>query len=134
MFTYFSTCGLLFRKPCPSTPQQNGVVKRKHHHIREIVRTIHVQCCLPPKFWVDAVYYAVYTINRLPTPLLQGLSSFEKLFHSALDYNFLKVFRCKCVPYLSSRLTNKLMTHPIHCIFLGYASNYKSYRCLDLKV
>jgi len=76
MVSHFSNCGIIFRKSCPDTPQQNGVAERKHRHILEMVRTILSDATIPSKFWVDAAFYAVYTINRLPSPVLHGISPF----------------------------------------------------------
>ena len=48
------------------TPQQNGVVERKNHHL------LNVACCLlfhmhvPKHFWSDAVFTAYYFINWMP--------------------------------------------------------------------
>lgn len=59
-----------------------------------MVRTIIRDATLPFQFWVDAAFYVVFTVNRLPMPILYGLSPFEKLFHRPSDYNFLRVFGC----------------------------------------
>lgn len=65
--------GILFRKSCPHTPQQNGVAERKHRHIIEMTRTLLIDANMPGHFWVDAAYHACYTINRLPTPTLDKI-------------------------------------------------------------
>lgn len=97
------------------------------------MRTILTESKLPSQFWVDASFYAVYTINRLPTPIFNGISPFEKLFGKPPDYSFLKVFGCECFPNISARVSHKLAPLSIQCVFLGYAPNYKGYRCLDPK-
>ena len=79
MLAHFSNSGISFHKSCPDTPQQNRVAERKHRHVIEIVRTVLAEATLPSHFWVDAAYYAVYTINRLPTPNLQGFSHLESI-------------------------------------------------------
>lgn len=92
-----------------------------------------IQANLPLHFWVDAVYTATYIINRLPTPLLQGLSPFEKLFSKPPDYTLLRVFGCECFPNFPAKSSNKLSPRSVRCVFLGYAPHYKGYRCLDSK-
>lgn len=42
----------------------------------------------PTKYWVDLVYDAIYTIYRLPTPVLQHQSSFEVLIQKMPNYFF----------------------------------------------
>nr|XP_016472837.1 PREDICTED: uncharacterized mitochondrial protein AtMg00810-like [Nicotiana tabacum] len=70
---------------------------------------------------------------RLPTPILHGLSPFEKFFYRLPDYNFLRVFGCECFPNLSARVFHKLTPRSVRCVFLDYASDYKGYHCLDPK-
>jgi histone deacetylase 1/2 len=43
---------------------------------------------------------AVYIINRLPTPVLQNYSPYEKVHNHKPDYHFLRAFGCACWPYL----------------------------------
>ncbi|KAE8664695.1 Rubisco accumulation factor 1 [Hibiscus syriacus] len=72
-----------------------------------------------------------YLINRLPTQVLDGKSPFEILYHKLPEYEFLHVFGCACFPCM--RYTNhyKLEFRSRQCIFLGYNSSHKGYRCLD---
>ena len=67
---FFHEHGVIYQHSCVYTPQQNGVVKRKHRHILETARALKIQANLPPKFWGECVLSAVHIINRLPTPLL----------------------------------------------------------------
>lgn len=76
--------------------------------------TVLTEAILPSQFWVNATYYVVYTINRLPTSILQGLSPFEKLFHRPPDYNFLSSFGCECFPNFSAQISHKL--HPVRSV------------------
>lgn len=128
---HFLDHGIYFCKSCPGTPQQNRVAERKHRHIIEMARTYLIDANLPAQHWVDASYTAVYTINRLPTPVLQGLSPFEKLFGKPPDYSMLRVFRCECFPHITINPPHKLAPRSIRCVFIGYAAYYKGYRCLD---
>lgn len=128
---FFQDNGISFRISCPHTPQQNGLAERKHRHVIETVRTLLIQSALPHKYWVDAAFTAIFLINRLPTSILDGLSPFEKLYGFAPDYSMLRVFGCLCLPNLTPYTKHKLEPHSTQCIFLGYAPNYKGYRCLD---
>ncbi|CAH9142791.1 unnamed protein product, partial [Cuscuta epithymum] len=104
----FLSNGILFRKSCPDTPEQNGIAERKHKHLLELTRTMLLEAKMPANFWVDAVFTATYIINRLPTPNLNGLSPFEKLFHHSPDFSFMRVFGCACFPNFIATSANKL--------------------------
>jgi len=67
---FFCQYGTTYQHSCVYTPQQNGVVERKHRHILESARALRFQAHLPLYFLAECVLTAVYLINRLPTPLL----------------------------------------------------------------
>ncbi|CAH9137975.1 unnamed protein product [Cuscuta epithymum] len=131
MRQFFNESGIIFQKSCPETPQQNGVAERKHRHLIELARTMLITANLPAQFWVDAVLTATFIINRLPSPTLHGVSPYEKLFHSAPDLSGMRVFGCACFPNFNATSANKISPRSVQCVFLGYASEYKGYRCLD---
>jgi hypothetical protein len=79
--TFLSNNGILHRKTCPHTSQQNGIAERKLRHILETGLTLLAHSGLPKSFWVDAFLTSVYVINKLPTPVLSNSSPFEKLYH-----------------------------------------------------
>lgn len=81
--------GVIPESSCPYTPQQNGVVKRKHRHILEVARAVRFQANLPIRFWGECVLSAAYLINRLPTPVLKGKSPYEHVMTlSSVQYFF----------------------------------------------
>lgn len=47
------------------------------------------------------------------------------------DYKILKTLGCPCYPLLPKEERNQLMPKSRECVFLGYATQEKSYRCLD---
>ena len=65
---------------CPYTPQQNGVVERKHRHIVETAITLLAQATLPLDFWYYACAHAVFLINRMPCKVLSMVSPYKKLY------------------------------------------------------
>lgn len=48
--SFFSAQGILHQTSCPHTPQQNGVVERKHKHLLETARSLLFQSKLPVKY------------------------------------------------------------------------------------
>jgi len=74
---------------------------------------------------------AVYLINRLPTAALNFVIPFVTLFNKEPDFHFLKTFGCACFPLLKPYYTHKLDFRSQECVFLGYSSSYKGYKCLS---
>jgi hypothetical protein len=81
---------------CPGTSQQNGRAERKLRHILDTVRAFLLSSLVPTPFWGKATLTAIYTINRLPTPLLAHCTPHERLFGSSLTYHQLRVFGSAC--------------------------------------
>ncbi|KAM1411727.1 hypothetical protein ACFXTH_024342 [Malus domestica] len=128
--SFLRSHGIVHQLSCPHTPEQNGCAERKHRHIVETARTLLVASHVPHIHWVEAFSTAVYLINRLP---ISGLSQspWEILFHKPPDYSRLKVFGCRCFPWLKPYVHSKLDSKSKSCIFLGYSLQHKGYRCLD---
>lgn len=64
MAQLYSKYGITHQKSCTETPQQNGIVERKHRHLIETARALLFQSNLPKSFWVSCVLCAAYLINR----------------------------------------------------------------------
>jgi hypothetical protein len=128
---YLSDNGIFHQKSCPHTSQQNGIAERKHRHIVETGLTLLAQSHLPSRYWVEAFQTGVYLINRLPSSTIKFSTPYFKLFKIEPDYASLKVFGCACYPLLRPYTKHKLEFRSKQCIFLGYSSNHKGYRCLD---
>lgn len=108
---------------------KNGAAERKHHHIVEKGLSLLAHYCVPFKFWDDAFVTVVFLINRLPTPLLGNITPLE---------NYLiplpiipRVFGCVCYPHICPYNQHKLDFRSTKCLFLGYSSTRKGYKCLD---
>lgn len=127
----FLTSGMIHQTTCPNTPEQNGVVERKHRHLIETTLTLLLQANMPTQFWLEALTTAIYLVNRMPHSSLKFQIPYVLLFQSKPDPLFLKSFGCSCYPWLKPYNDHKLMPKSIHCVFLGYCPATKGYRCLD---
>jgi hypothetical protein len=130
--TFFLSHGAILRMSCPHTSQQNGKAERTLRTVNNIVRSLLFQSSLPPVYWVESLNTATYLLNRHPTKTLGGLTPYFALYDTHPDYTHLRVFGCACYPNLSATATHKLSPRSSLCVFLGYSSDHKGYRCLDL--
>jgi hypothetical protein len=128
---YLSDNGIFLQKSYPHTSQQNGIAERKHRHIVETSLTLLAQSHLPSRYWVEAFQTGVYLINILPSSTIKFSTPYFKLFKIEPNYASLKVFGCACYLLLRPYTKHKLEFRSKQCIFLGYSSNHKGYRCLD---
>lgn len=128
--THLADCGIKQLLSCPHTPQQNGLSERKHRHITELGLTMMFNGKVPQQLWVEAFFTANFLGNLLPSSVLpDDKSPFEVLYNKAPVYTSLRVFGCKCFPYLRPYMINKMDPKSLACVFLGYNEKYKGYRC-----
>lgn len=74
---YLSKEGIIHEYTIAKTPQQNGVAERFNRTVIETVRSMLADSKLPQKFWAEALFTAVYLINRSPTTTLQEMAPYE---------------------------------------------------------
>ncbi|XP_015167773.1 uncharacterized protein [Solanum tuberosum] len=92
--SFMSDLGILHQSSCVYTPQQNGVVERKHRTILGVARSLRFQAGLPLKFWGECIMTVVYIINRLPSKLLKSKTPFELLYGHPPSLSHLRVLGC----------------------------------------
>lgn len=124
--------GIYFRYSCPYTSSQNGKAERKIRSINNIIRTLLVHASLPPSFWHYALEMATYISNIFPSKSINFQSPLYMLYNKNLSYSHLRVFGCLCFPLFPSNTIHKLQPHSTPCVFLGYPSKHRGYKCLDM--
>jgi GAG-pre-integrase domain len=122
-----------FQISCPYTPQQNGLVERRHRHIVELGLATMFNANIPMQYWSDVFESVTFIINRLPSSALEFQTPYQLLFNKPPDYKFFKTIGCKCYPYTRPYSTHKLSPRSKPCVFIGYSSIYKGYKYLDLR-
>jgi hypothetical protein len=68
----------------------------------------------------------------MPTRVIDNKSPLERLFNAPPNYTMLRVFGCACWPHLHPYNKNKLSFRSKQCVFIGYSSLHKGYKCLDI--
>jgi histone deacetylase 1/2 len=68
----------------------------------------------------------------MPTRVLVMKTPVELLFNESPDYTFLKVFGCACWPHTRPYNQRKLEFRSQKCVFMGYSSQHKGYKCLHI--
>lgn len=129
---FFAEKGTTFRFSCPHTSQQNGKSERMIRTINNAIRCLLFQARLPPSYWVEALHTAVHILNLLPSKAIQNKVPFSVLFKKPISYTHLKTFGCLCYPNINHSNAHKLSPRSTKCLFIGYPSDHRGYRCLDL--
>ncbi|RVW26230.1 Retrovirus-related Pol polyprotein from transposon TNT 1-94 [Vitis vinifera] len=91
---------------------------------------------MPTQFWGDSILTATYLINRMPSRVLSfvtPLQKFHEFFpHSRLDAHLpLRVFGSTVFVHIHGPKRNKFDPKALKCVFLGYSSTQKGYKCYD---
>jgi len=132
LIPYLQTHGISHFTTPPHTPEQNGIAERRHRHIVETGLSLLHHAKLPLTFWSHAFQTAAHLINRLPTPILEFKSPYDKLHNAPPSYQKLKPFGCLCYPWLRPYSSSKIHPRSAPCIFLGYSSSKSAYKCFEL--
>jgi hypothetical protein len=88
---------------------------------------------MPLNFWDEAFLTAVFLINRLPSPVIDGDTPLHRLYKQEPDYTFLHTFGYAVWPNLRPFNTRKLQFRSKRCVFIGYSNAHKGFKCLDPK-
>ncbi|KAI3521421.1 hypothetical protein L1887_10887 [Cichorium endivia] len=128
---FFEKEGILHQTTCVYTPQQNGVVERKHRHLMNVARSLLFQSGLPLNLWGETILTATFLINRTPTSVLNGKSPFEMIYNVEPNFDFLRVFGCLC---FATKLNNsdKFASRSEKCVLIGFSNVKKGYKLLSL--
>ncbi|WJZ93160.1 hypothetical protein VitviT2T_012120 [Vitis vinifera] len=89
---------------------------------------------VPKLFWGQAVLTAAYLINRMPFRVLKFQTPCQTLLKSFLTTRLIstvppKIFGCSVFVHINQQHRSKLDPRSLKCIFLGYFSNQKGYKC-----
>ncbi|KAM0049229.1 putative RNA-directed DNA polymerase [Helianthus debilis subsp. tardiflorus] len=133
MVSFYTKQGMFLETTCPHTPQQNGVVERKHRHLLETARALRFEEKLPTNFWGECILTVAHIINRLPLKIISNKTPYEMIYNEKPEYNNMRVFGC--LAYYRNVVTNgeKFEVRGRPGIFVGYPRGTKGYKIYDVK-
>ena len=112
------------------------MAERKNRHLLEVVRAISFATKVHKYLWGEAVLTAIYLINRLPTRILdfkipiKVLSEWLPTTRLTTDIPF-KIFGSVAFIHNHDTKRSKLDPKAHKCIFVGYPTNQRGYKCFD---
>jgi len=81
---------------------------------------------------VPILLHKMVRLNQRPCSAIRNAIPYALLYNKPPEYSHLRVFGCLCYPNLTATARHKLAPRSTACVFLGYPSSHKGYRCLDL--
>ncbi|KAL9230762.1 hypothetical protein vseg_006073 [Gypsophila vaccaria] len=87
---------------------------------------------MPPSMWHHALAMATYIHNILPSKANKYDAPTSSLYHRVPSYDLLRTFGCLCYPHTPTSSIHKLAPRATPCVFIGYPSNHRGYKCYDL--
>ncbi|GJZ16433.1 putative RNA-directed DNA polymerase [Tanacetum coccineum] len=113
------------------TPQQNGIVERKHTHLFNVARSLIFQGGIPLNMWTECVLIATYLINKLPTSVLNGKSPYDLVYNKPPSLKHLRSFCCLAYATILSN-HDKFKSRSEKCVLVGYSNYKKGYKFWSL--
>jgi hypothetical protein len=113
------------------TPQQDGVSGRKNRTLMNIVRCLLNGRSVPKMFWLEAVKWATYVLNRSPTLSVKNITPEEAWSDMKPTVKHFRVFGCLAFVHIPDVNRKKLDSKSTKCVLLGVSEESKAYKLYD---
>ena len=132
---YLKSFGCHLQTSIARTSEQNGVSERAIRVITEGIRSLLIDANLPMCYWEDAASYFVYVLNRTysKATVPANQTPFQAFYGTRPDVSNLPLFGTACFYHLDRKLRHKLEPTAREGRFIGFPTNMKGYKILDLK-
>lgn len=114
-----------------ATPQQNGVAERTNWILDEGVSALLSDAGLPASFWGEALSCFLHVLNLSPSSAVNGKTPHEAFYGHKPSGAHLCVFGCRAYAHIQKDKRRSFEPKARECIFLGYPSDYKGWKCWD---
>jgi hypothetical protein len=115
--------GINIEPSAPRRHEQNSNTERTNRTLIEMGRTMLIDAGLPEAFWAEAIRYAVYLKNRLPSKSCPSgmLSPYEAFYQHKPQLYSSHPFGCAAYVEIPGQLRQKLLSQPKAkpAVFLG---------------
>nr|GEW66882.1 hypothetical protein [Tanacetum cinerariifolium] len=129
--SYCESQGLIHQRTSSYTPQQNGVAERKNRVLQDMINAMLVSANLPKNLCGEALLTACHVSNRIIAKKLK-VFFYERWKGRKPNIIYFRVWGCLAYYKVLLPNTYKLGPRGLKSVFVGYAKDSKSYRCLDL--
>ena len=107
--------------------------ERKNRQLLKVARSLVLNIFVSHYLWGHAVLSVVYLINRIPSRVLDFKTPHDVFSDhvSLVSVSKLppKVFGCVAYVHIYSHQRSKLDPCALQCVFIGYSSTKKGYKC-----
>jgi len=104
----------------------------KHRRVFNVTRTLRFQANLLLKFWGECAPIAIHLINRTPSRVLKGKTSYKVLYEHKPSYDHICVIRSLSFAQIHSKGKEKFASRSRKYIFVGHPLRKKGWKLYDL--
>ena len=132
--SFFADQGILHETSYVATPEQNGMAERRIGYVTSTACTLLLNYHVLWSYWGEAILTSTHLVNQLPSPTLAFTSPIDRL-HAAFPGISVRtsllprIFGCTAYVHDSSGSQTKLDARALRCVFVGYSSLQKGYKC-----
>jgi hypothetical protein len=123
---YLKAQGIKRELTVHDSPQQNGVAERLNRTLVELTRAMLVAKDMPKFLWTEAVSYASWLRNRLPSRATPGHTPYDLVHGSRPDLSQAHEFGGRV--YVHQQDAGKLEARAEEAVFVGVDEQSKGYR------
>lgn len=112
-------------------PQQNGVAEQTNWILDEGITALLSVAGLPANFWGKALSCFLPVLNLSPPSAVNGKTPHEAFYGRKPSGAHLCIFGCRAYAHIQKDKCRSFEPKARKCVFLGYPSDYKGWKCWD---